>query len=743
MKKNIFLPLVFSAFCIISCNTNMGPTSQKFTISFDSDGGSNVVSQKVEEGQLAQTPRNPEKTGYAFIGWYKDDTPFDFSEPITSRITLTAKWEPNRYTIVFDKTNGSGQDMQELTLFYDEEKSLSDNTYDAPIGMKFAGWAIDSASSSVSYRNKQKVKNLTSENNSIITLYAVWTEKDAHSIRYQNISFPGETIVNSENPAKYLESKNIQLKNIERNGYNFDGWFTDRNYSDNCKITGWNAGEQTSDLVLFAKWTPINYTITYEGVDGAENPNATTYTVADKWNLNPPQKAGYSFNGWKNGDKLINKISDVGGGNVTLTAQWEIIQYDFYYMLGKTEWQYTQYNIEQDITFMIPDNKIGYNFAGWFETSDFSGDSISGWTKGQKTGRIFVYAKWEPKTYTINFDSCGGTTVSSQVISYNSVVIQPEDPIYNDQNFMGWYLDSEQTIMFDFSKPFVFPESFEDTENVTLYAKWGKFVYIEGASVSKWWEFDARYTKYYFSTCDTFTIPNLYVSDHEITQLEYTKYCSYSGTTNDKKPKADPYKPVTFVTWNDAIVYCNLRSIAEGLTPAYSLEGKTNPAEWNDIGGNAESKYYGSSSDYSWKGIICDFTANGYRLPTKKEWEYIAREGSVLADYMYCGSNNIDDVGWCKENSSNTVHYGKCKMPNALGIYDMSGNVTEWCWERNESFTYNRISYSASVMGGCYSDSKERGPNSKSFLEPSPSMGIERQARVDSLGFRVVRTATE
>lgn len=746
MRRNFFLLLILVALGIISCKTDDSDSEnvlQKFSVTFDSDGGSEVTSQIVEINKTATKPEDPKKTGYTFIDWYKDDTPFDFTKTITSGITLTAKWKPNKYTIIFDKTNGSGQDMQELTLFYDEEKSLPDNTYEAPIGMKFAGWATDSASSSVSYQDKQKIKNLTSENNSIITLYAVWIERDAHSIRYWNIDFTGETIDNSENPIKYLESQNVQLKNIERNGYNFDGWFTDRNYSDSSKVVSWNAGEQTTDLLLFAKWTPINYTITYEGIEGAENPNATTYTINDNWYLRFAKKVGYAFKGWKKGDKNITNISETGGGDITLTAQWEILQYDLYYVLEEYDIKYTQYNVEQDIILMTP-NKIGYDFAGWFETSDFSGTSISGWTKGEKTGRIFVYAKWEPKTYTINFNSCGGTTVSPQVISYNSVASEPETPVYNDKNFMGWYFDSEKTNICDFSKPFVFPESFEDNENVTLYAKWGKFVHAEGAALSTWWEWNKYDEKYYLHTCNTFTIPNLYVSDHEITQLEYTKYCSYSGTTNDKKPTVAPYKPVTFVTWNDAIVYCNLRSIAEGLTPAYSLDGKTNPAEWTRIGGNAEAKYCGSSDDYSWKGIICDFTANGYRLPTEKEWEYIAREGSALSSYIYSGSNNIDDVGWYKENSSNTVHYGKCKASNTLGIYDMSGNVEEWCWERYENVIYgNNTSYSAQVMGGCYSDSKERQSNSTSFLEISPSKLAGRQSRLDSIGFRVVRTATE
>lgn len=723
-----------------------------FTVLFDSDEGTFVNNQSIEYGENAIKPNNPTKTGYSFIGWYNEENLFDFSTSITTKITLTAKWSPINYTIVFDKTSGSGQDMQEITVLYDEEKELPHNTYNPPVGMKFAGWAKDNESSNIVYNNKQIIKNLANENNSIITLYAVWIEKDAHSIIYHNMYFNGETIDNTENPSVYYESQNIDLKALERKGYVFEGWFLNSNFSEESKITGWKAGDKTDDVYLYPKWTLITYNITYEGLKGVTNPNPTTYTVLDKWVIKSLSKNGYSFKGWKIENKNITYINEADLGDITLTAQWELLQYDIYYFLDVyTLWKSQIYDIEHDVLLDQTISNSGYSFAGWYENIDFSGSALSGWSKGEKIGDIYLNAKWEPKTISVSFDSCEGSSVKSQVITYNSITTQPEDPVYNDYTFMGWYFDPEQTIICNFSKPFIFPKSFEDTESVTLYAKWGKFVYVEGATVA----YDTENNRISQLLADGEEIPlswnhtgkriiyNLYVSDHEIIQSEYTKYCSYSGKNNNERPNQDSYKPVTFVTWNDAIVYCNLRSIAENLTPAYSLDGKTNPADWTGIGGDAESKYCGSSGDYGWRNIICDRSANGYRLPTYYEWEYIARDGSDLSHYEYSGSDNIDNVAWYKENSSDYVHYGKCKIPNALGIYDMSGNVAEWCWETgDEKDPYNPpyTLYYAYIKGGDYTDITD---TDRPFLKTRYISTIQRQTRLERIGFRIVRTVTE
>ncbi len=298
------------------------PEAPKFTVTFETNGGSTVNSQQVEKDKTVSKPADPTRSGYTFDAWYKESActnKWDFgTDTVTENITLYAKWRDNntspevpKFTVTFDSQGGSTVNSQQV----EKDKTVSKPADPTRSGYTFDAWYKESACT-----NKWDFSTDTVTGN--ITLYAKWTEKVTYPIiKYYTVTF--ETNGGSEIANQTIASGKTATmpQTPTKNGYEFLGWFIDEDCTEIYRF----ATPVTEDITIYAKWKSDDYIVTFDSNGGS---NVTSQTVENGKTATMPQdptRSGYTFLGWFTDEDFneVYRFTTPVTEDITIYAKWK------------------------------------------------------------------------------------------------------------------------------------------------------------------------------------------------------------------------------------------------------------------------------------------------------------------------------------------------------------------------------------------------------------------------------------
>ncbi|MDO5569310.1 MAG: InlB B-repeat-containing protein [bacterium] len=412
---------------------------EKYTVSFDiGEGTGDIDSQLIESGKTATQPVNPSLDGYTFSGWYYNSVIFDFSTPITSNITLTARYTQNvatTHTIIFISDN---QEVLRETV--NTNSVVSPPTNITKESYHLTGWTLNN-----------EPYNFNTIVTSDITLVATWQE-----IITYTATFNTNGGIGTYPPITVEAGTSItEPVNPSRVGHTFSGWTLNGNtYNFNTPLT--------SNIELIASWIEIpKFTVSFYTNGGTTVASQVIQNGNKVTKPDNPVKTGYTFAGWyKNG--IYYDFNSRVTSNFILTANWNVIPvYTVTFNSNGGSAINPQY-IEKNSVAVKPANptKEGYTFIGWYNN-----DILFSFNETPITSNIELIANWQEipiTTYTVNFDTAGGNeTIGPSIVNAGSATIQPISPTKDGYTFSGWFLNNQA---YDFNEVV--------TNDITLVATW-------------------------------------------------------------------------------------------------------------------------------------------------------------------------------------------------------------------------------------------------------------------------------
>lgn len=356
------------------------------------------------------------KDGYTLTGWEDEQgNPVDPTQPITEDVKIHPIYRTHTYTIKFN-SNGANGEMTNLAMTYDETKTLPANAFDFP-GRTYAGWDTEANGSGIHYDDQAEVKNLTSEDNGVVTLYAQWSINPFHIDYDGNGATSGEmATTNCEYDSECVLRENAFVKT----GYHFVGWkYSNNDYADKADVKNIIEG---GTITMVAQWEVNHYTIVFD--INTDDSNASG-DMADMANLeydhdyiltaNAFTRTGYNFGGWNTeidgrnfgltDEQEFHNLTTTDNAVITLYAQWDPTQYTIIFHANNENVENPDAMAVQVVTYDVETtlNPIEYTWwqhklVEWTTNANGTGtkyaDKAAIKNLNANGGEVHLYAKW-------------------------------------------------------------------------------------------------------------------------------------------------------------------------------------------------------------------------------------------------------------------------------------------------------------------------------------------------------------